>query len=87
MPASCNAACDLQGEAHGSRVSAEPLAASTSHLAQRAPVQSVFLYRQAQRVPYTEGGEARAGPHEASGSLLLMTCVCLMLLIMRWVLN
>lgn len=65
--------CVLQGEAHGSRVSAEPLAEGPSRLAQRPPVQGVFLYRQAQRIPDAEGGEARPGPHKASGSLLPVT--------------
>lgn len=62
--------CVLQGEAHGRGVSAEPLAEGPSRPTQRPPVQSVFLYRQAQRVPDAEGGEARPGPHKASGSLL-----------------
>lgn len=65
--------CVLQGEAHGSRVSAEPLAEGPARLPQGPPVQSVFLYRQAERVPDTEGGEARPGAHEASGSLLPVT--------------
>lgn len=65
--------CVLQGEAHGSGVSAEPLAEGPSRLTQRPPVQSVFLYRQAQRVPGAEGGEARPGPHKAPGSLLPVT--------------
>lgn len=70
MSTSCNTACVLQGEAHGSRVSAEPLAAGPSCLAQRPPVQSVFLSRQAERVPDSEGGEAGPGPHQDPGSLL-----------------
>lgn len=36
--------CVLQGEAHGSGVSAEPLAEGPSRLTQGPPVQGVFLY-------------------------------------------
>lgn len=64
--------CDatpLQGPAHRSRVSAEPLAESASRFAQRPPLQSVFLHGQAEGVPQAEGGEARSGPHQAPAPL------------------
>lgn len=59
----------MQGPTHRSRVSAEPLAAGPSRLAQRPPLQSVFLHGQAQRIPQAEGGETRPGPHQAPASL------------------
>lgn len=65
-------ACDatpLQGPAHCSRVSAEPLAESASRFAQRPPLQSVFLHGQAEGVPQAEGGETRSGPHQAPAPL------------------
>lgn len=65
--------CVLQGEAHGSGVSAGPLAEGPPRPTQKPPLQSVFLYGQAQRVPDAEGGEARPGAHKASGSLLPVT--------------
>lgn len=67
----------MQGPTHRSRVPAEPLAASPSHLAQRPLLQSVFLHGQAQRVPQAEGGETRPGPHQAPASLPAVMQHCL----------
>lgn len=67
----------MQGPTHRSRVSAEPVAASPSRLAQRPPLQSVFLCGQAQRIPQAEGGETRPGPHQAPASLPAVMQHCL----------